>query len=88
MPPTRLVYVICLMLQHVSTEKCHFRCSGINYMKGNVLNFNYIQNWDDNFTGFKIFYFISYMKPVQLLQKPMLIFIYYVKLRQYSPQIF
>ena len=30
------------MLQHVSKAKSHFHDSGINYMKGNLLNFNYI----------------------------------------------
>jgi len=44
MPLTRLVYVISLMLQHVSTAKGHFHGGGISYMKGNVFGFNYIKN--------------------------------------------
>ena len=39
---TRLVYVIPLMLQHVSTAKGHFQSRAISYMKGNVFSFNYI----------------------------------------------
>jgi len=42
MPSTRLVYVISLMWQHISTPKGHFRGSGISYMKGNIFVFNYI----------------------------------------------
>ena len=37
---TYLVYVIALMLQHVSIAKGHFKGSGISYMKGNRFSFN------------------------------------------------
>ena len=43
MPSTRLVYVISIMWQHVSTAKGHFHGRGISYMKGNKFGFNYIQ---------------------------------------------
>jgi len=42
MPSTLLVYVIFLMLQHVSRAKGHFHGSGISYMKGNLFSFIYI----------------------------------------------
>jgi hypothetical protein len=40
MASKRLVYVISLMLQHVSTAKGHFHGIGISHMKGNVFSFN------------------------------------------------
>ena len=51
---TRLVYVIPLMLQHVSTAKCNFQGRANIYIKGNVFSFNCVWNWDLKFTNLLI----------------------------------
>ena len=56
MPSTRLVYVVALMLQHVSTAKGHFHGSGISCMKGNLFRLNCVYNWDLTLKKFVLYF--------------------------------